>query len=339
MSQECPFRNSGAEHHSEPNHPQPTDEATIAVPTPNRFWRMMIDSGFPLPASNPAPLVVTAEAFLGLTSQVQALVGMVQTIVPYLPQLVHSTAHQSAPPTVPPRRESLVAPNRGVPPQVEPPQRQNEVLKSRGEVGESSKGGSPFTTKIQAKPLPATFRLPALEPYDGSGDPMEHIVAFCAQMAHYDTSYALMWNSIPPSVPNHPSVLDGTEIVKVLLVADRATTCDPARDATTGASVHGSRDASSRQAGRDKAPPGGVVPWTSHATAKEEGRQERGLLKAPSPMKSHPERRDKRRYCHFHREYGHDTEECRDLQHQIEDLIRRDHLHRYVCEQSSLPDG
>ncbi|RZR95003.1 hypothetical protein BHM03_00023787 [Ensete ventricosum] len=64
-----------------------------------------------------------------------------------------------------------------------------------------------------------------------------------------------------------------------------------------------------------------------------------GLLKAPSPMRSHPKRRDKRRYCRFHREYGHDTEECRDLQYQIEDLIRHDHLQRYVREQSSLPDG
>ncbi|RWW71896.1 hypothetical protein BHE74_00020346 [Ensete ventricosum] len=56
-------------------------------------------------------------------------------------------------------------------------------------------------------------------------------------------------------------------------------------------------------------------------------------------MKSHPERRDKIRYCRFHKEYRHDTEECRDLQYQIEDLIRRDHLRRYVCDQSSLPDG
>ncbi|RWW75490.1 hypothetical protein BHE74_00016483 [Ensete ventricosum] len=56
-------------------------------------------------------------------------------------------------------------------------------------------------------------------------------------------------------------------------------------------------------------------------------------------MKSHPEQRDKRRYYRFHREYGHDTEECRDLQYQIEDLIWRDLLRRYVREQSSLPDG
>ncbi|RWV77633.1 hypothetical protein GW17_00061512 [Ensete ventricosum] len=69
---------------------------------------------------------------------------------------------------------------------------EKEVLKSREEVGESSEGGSPFTPKIQAKPLPATFRLPALEPYDGSGDPTEHIATFRAQMALYDTSEALM---------------------------------------------------------------------------------------------------------------------------------------------------
>ncbi|RRT78045.1 hypothetical protein B296_00001158 [Ensete ventricosum] len=68
--------------------------------------------------------MVTAEAFLGLTSQVQALAGMVQTIVPYLPQLVHLTAHQSAPPAAPLQTESPAAPNRGVPLEVEPPQPQ-----------------------------------------------------------------------------------------------------------------------------------------------------------------------------------------------------------------------
>ncbi|RWW18651.1 hypothetical protein GW17_00017354, partial [Ensete ventricosum] len=234
MSSERPFGDSGTEHHTEPDHPRPTEEATVVVPTPNRFWRMMTDPGFPSPALNPAPFMVTAEAFLGLTSQVQALAGMVQTIISYLPQLVHSVAHQSAPPVVPPQTESPMAPDRGIPPDIEAPQPrvaearpasptptsarsqsrsynpalteldldtlstdtteslreqvrrvhqrldevQKEVLKSREEVGESSKGGSPFTPEIQSKPLPTTFRLPALEPYDGSCDPMEHIATF-----------------------------------------------------------------------------------------------------------------------------------------------------------------
>ncbi|RRT43821.1 hypothetical protein B296_00027200 [Ensete ventricosum] len=240
MSQECPFGNSGAEHRLEPNHSQPTEEVTIAAPTPNRFWRMMTDLGFPSLASNPAPFVTTVETFLGLASQVQALAGMVQTIVSYLPQLIHSATHQSAPPTTFLQTESPVAPNWETPLEAEPPQRQQsrscdlvqtgpdldtlsfdtvdslreqvsqvhqwldevkkEVLKSRGEIGESSKGGSSFTLEIQRKPLPATFRLPTLEPYDGSSDPTEHIVAFCAQMALYDTSDALMCRAFPTTL-------------------------------------------------------------------------------------------------------------------------------------------
>ncbi|RRT60615.1 hypothetical protein B296_00024892 [Ensete ventricosum] len=140
----------------------------------------MTDPGFPPPVSNPAPFVITAEAFLGLTNQVQALAGMMQTIVSYLPQLIHLVTPQSALPTIFPQMESLVAPNREI--QLEsrscdPVQAslnldtlssdsvdslreqvrqvhqrldevQKKVLKSKGEVGESSQGGSPFTPEI-----------------------------------------------------------------------------------------------------------------------------------------------------------------------------------------------
>ncbi|RRT55435.1 hypothetical protein B296_00027046 [Ensete ventricosum] len=56
--------------------------------------------------------------------------------------------------------------------------------------------------------------------------------------------------------------------------------------------------------------------------------REKGLLKAPNLMRTRG--RDRGRYCHFHRDYGHDTEECYDLKNQIEDLIRRGHLDRFV---------
>ncbi|RRT81560.1 hypothetical protein B296_00008559, partial [Ensete ventricosum] len=129
MSPERSFVDSGTERQTGLDHPRPTEEVTAAVPTPNRFWRMMTDPGFPSPASNPTPLMVTTETFLGLTSQVQALAGIVQTIILYLPQLAHSMAHQPAPPAAPPQTKSPMAPNRGIPPGVEaPPPRGAEVL-------------------------------------------------------------------------------------------------------------------------------------------------------------------------------------------------------------------
>ena len=37
---------------------------------------------------------------------------------------------------------------------------------------------SPFTTKVLNRPLPLKFRLPQLESYDGSKDPLDHIESF-----------------------------------------------------------------------------------------------------------------------------------------------------------------
>ncbi|RZS12588.1 hypothetical protein BHM03_00044054 [Ensete ventricosum] len=52
--------------------------------------------------------------------------------------------------------------------------------------------------------------------------------------------------------------------------------------------------------------------------------------------------RDHGHYCRFHHDYKHDTKECYDLKNQIEDLIRRGHLDRFVrrpCELSLRPKG
>ncbi|GAV64990.1 hypothetical protein CFOL_v3_08505 [Cephalotus follicularis] len=53
-------------------------------------------------------------------------------------------------------------------------------------------------------------------------------------------------------------------------------------------------------------------------------------------MRSSTEKRDTEKYCRYHRDHGHDTEECRQLKNQIEDLIPKRHLRKYVDKNAPL---
>ncbi|RRT59204.1 hypothetical protein B296_00014442 [Ensete ventricosum] len=62
---------------------------------------------------------------------------------------------------------------------------QNEFIRSKEELGESSVGRSPFAPEIQDKSVPQNFWLLTLEEYDGGSDPTENVTMFRAQMALY----------------------------------------------------------------------------------------------------------------------------------------------------------
>ncbi|XP_022855398.1 uncharacterized protein LOC111376661 [Olea europaea var. sylvestris] len=53
-------------------------------------------------------------------------------------------------------------------------------------------------------------------------------------------------------------------------------------------------------------------------------------LKWPSRMKSPPDTRDWKKYCEFHRDHGHTTEDCHALQREIEALIKRGFFKNYI---------
>ncbi|GAV65871.1 LOW QUALITY PROTEIN: hypothetical protein CFOL_v3_09385, partial [Cephalotus follicularis] len=50
----------------------------------------------------------------------------------------------------------------------------------------------------------------------------------------------------------------------------------------------------------------------------------------PAPLRSSIEKRNTNKYCRYHHDHGHDIEECMHLKNQIEDLIRKGHLRKYV---------
>ena len=59
--------------------------------------------------------------------------------------------------------------------------------------------------------------------------------------------------------------------------------------------------------------------------------QKDGLLTEPTKLRAPPESRDRRRFCDFHRDHGHTTEECASLKQQIEALIQKGELRQYTA--------
>ena len=53
-------------------------------------------------------------------------------------------------------------------------------------------------------------------------------------------------------------------------------------------------------------------------------------LKWPRPLHSSPNVRDKNKYYRFHKDHGHNTEDCRDLKELVEELIQKGKLQKYV---------
>ena len=58
------------------------------------------------------------------------------------------------------------------------------------------------------------------------------------------------------------------------------------------------------------------------------------FLRCPTQMKSNPATRDNTRYCEFHRDYGHRTDDCIQLKREIKYLIRRGYLRRFIAPEN-----
>ena len=56
-------------------------------------------------------------------------------------------------------------------------------------------------------------------------------------------------------------------------------------------------------------------------------------LKWPEKMKGDPNKRNRNKYCRFHKDHGHDTDVCFDLEQQIENLIRQGKLRNFLGQE------
>ena len=72
---------------------------------------------------------------------------------------------------------------------------------------------------------------------------------------------------------------------------------------------------------------------TSVSQVLHEVRNEQ-FLRWPTQLKSDPTTRDNSKYCEFHRDYRHRTDDCIQLKREIEYLIRRGYLRRFISTEN-----
>ncbi|KAL0416785.1 UNVERIFIED_CONTAM: hypothetical protein Slati_3510400 [Sesamum latifolium] len=65
----------------------------------------------------------------------------------------------------------------------------------------------------------------------------------------------------------------------------------------------------------------------------------KGLLARPRSWNEGPQRPQSHKFCHFHNDYGHTTEECCHLKNEIERLIQNGYLQEYVCWEKARGTG
>ncbi|XP_058111160.1 uncharacterized protein LOC131254176 [Magnolia sinica] len=95
-------------------------------------------------------------------------------------------------------------------------------------------------------------------------------------------------------------------------------------------------DRASRDHHLNRKPEGKFRSYTSLNTSTEQilfDIKEHKLLNWPVYMRADPDHRDKRKYCHYHRDHSHNTTDCVDLKDEIKTLIRKGHLRRYTKEE------
>ena len=58
----------------------------------------------------------------------------------------------------------------------------------------------PFNSEIMQEPTPANFKLPQLDSYDGSADPMDHLITFRTRMLLQQASDAILYRAFPSTL-------------------------------------------------------------------------------------------------------------------------------------------
>ena len=170
----------------------------------------------------------------------------------------------------------------------------------------------PFSQMIMQEPIPPNFKLPQFESYDGTSEE-----AF--KMKDEETARERQaGDSGKPAVEKRPRE-----------ARPRSRSPPGHRRAHTPPRARRQRSPDNRF--RRGSPPEKFRSYSPLNASKAQVLMEvREQLPRPERMRTHLGKCNPNKFCLYHRDHDHDTEECIQLQDEIEGLIRRGRLDRFI---------
>ena len=101
-------------------------------------------------------------------------------------------------------------------------------------------------------------------------------------------------------------------------------------------------DGQGQNRGQNRVPGGAYQTYHALTATIEEiyiATQNRENYRPPRPLRGNPAKRNPNKYCRYHREQGHDTNDCWDLKDAVEDLMRDDRLQEYKANRDGPQGG
>ncbi|KAL0289138.1 UNVERIFIED_CONTAM: hypothetical protein Sradi_7079900 [Sesamum radiatum] len=240
---------------------------------------------------------------------------------------------------------------------------------------EDERQGVPFIETVMADELPLNCRTPAITEYNGTADPMEHLSRFedaallhrytdgikCRVFVTTFAGAAQQWfNQLPVGVIGSFQEFRSLFLhqfassrkvrkTELSLFAIRQGEDEPLKEYLQRGEKRKEirEEAPSKKLRgdlRDKKPPFQRVnvvytPLTVPITQALMAVEEKGLIARPRSWRDTPQRPKSDKFCRFHNDYGHTTEECRHLKNEIERLIQNGYLQEYVCWERARGTG
>ncbi|KAL0313246.1 UNVERIFIED_CONTAM: hypothetical protein Sradi_5723900 [Sesamum radiatum] len=250
---------------------------------------------------------------------------------------------------------------------------------SAPENNERGRAGHPFATHILAEAIQPGIKIPNISEYDGTEDPQDHLDRFLAKADLLDISdaayckifrttlagKAMVWfnqllirtiesfEQLSLRFLHYFAINKRSEDGLILVHRDSARAREPARlcaedhnpikkKSRRGGGYSRRHVSDNNQKERRHVPPPDVTQYTPLKAPHAEilaVAERQGIVRRPLRMREDPKRMRSSKYCQFHKDRGHSTEDCFHLKDEIEQLIQQGYLEEYIKSDNPPREG